>query len=177
MDAFLTAVSTSITDRKSQSMEDSFVLKTLDLAASNVADLSRRTVVGLHQVVVHRRDTALWGVTVAKGSQIAALRHAPIAEESFVFPPVLIQQITEKHKEEAKDKLILRAATSDNTAPKPFTRPVQNFTSGRKHRSSGHGSPPSAKRSKKVSTPKPQRKTEATPPASTKPAKDFNQFR
>ena len=176
MDAFLTAVSTSIADRKSQSMEDSFVLKTLDLAASSVADLSRRTVVGLHQVVVHRRDTALWGVTVAKGSQIAALRHAPIAEESFVFPPVLIQQITDKHKE-AKDKLILRAATSATTAPKPFTRPVQSLSTGKKHRSSGHVSSPSAKRPKKVSTPKPQRKTEATPPASTKPAKDFNQFR
>lgn len=176
MDAFLTAVSTSIVDRKSQSMEDSFVLKTLDLAASGVADLSRRTIVGLHQVVVHRRDTALWGVTVAKGAQIAALRHSPVAQEAYVFPPLLLQQITEKHKEDAKDKLILRAATSASAAPKPFMRPAQTPTPNRKHRASEHVFSPAAKRPKKASTPKPQRKTEATPPAS-KPAKDFNQFR
>ena len=161
MDAYLTAVTA---DSKKDDEANSYALRTLSALANAVAEIARRSIVSLHQIVLHRRDMGLWRSDI-RSSAIGRLRHTPFLGRSTLYPMELVKDISNELREDDRHSAIAMAV-----------RKVHPFYSGQRQAKpakrrapapAAQGAPP-RKRSKETprKTPAqatPQQETQRTP--------------
>ena len=169
MDAFVSSVASVLKDRPHK---DPFLIRTLYGIGNGLAEIIKRSLASLQQVVLHRRDMSLWYSSL-RSKHVASLRHAPVLGATLVFPPDLVREVSESRQEDIKSRALLKAATAGNSAPRQsssFSGPPRQP----KRQSSGGDKVLSPKRSrssvppKKVNSSTPQHQKQAATPGKHK---------
>ena len=114
MDAFVSSVAGVLKERPH---EDPFLIRTLYGIGNGLAEIIKRSLASLQQIVLHRRDMSLWYSSL-RSKHVASLRHAPVLGATFVFPPDLVREVSESRQEDIKSKALFKAATAGTSAPK-----------------------------------------------------------
>ena len=103
LDAFTSAVQRSLSNL---GISDPFIRRALSVMGSGIANTSRLMVSHLHQIVMHRRDSAMWRTDIPT-AMISELRHAPFLGETHVFLQDTLAGIVDKRQEQLQKELIL----------------------------------------------------------------------
>ena len=159
-----------------------FQLKASMLAGNGLAELAKRQIVTLQQIVTHRRDIALKHVDTSHGipdDQFAALRHGPVLGTNELFDPALLNQVTEdirtRRKETAIDNLVLNPKATPSTSRTP------SHQQAKKRTASATFTPTAAEAAKKRKGPKGQQQQQQSEPATPRqfanPKQQFQQGR
>ena len=124
VDAYLCAV----LQVASQAPGNPYVTRALQAAAHCMSDLCKVTVNSLHQIVMHRRDMALWAKDdnpynkALSSQQSLLLRNALFFEEDTLFQSADIDSVLEEKRQEQKDRAIGNLASSTVSRP-PVSSP------------------------------------------------------
>ena len=168
-EAFLAAVLHALLNDSSE--DKHFQLKTSMLAGNGLAELAKRQIVSLQQIVTHRRDIALKHVDSSNGipdDQFAALRHGPVLDTSELFDPALLDQVTEdirtRRKETALDNLVMNPKATQSTSRTP------SHQQAKKRPASATFTPTAAEAAKKRKGPKGQQQKQQSEPATPRQA-------
>ena len=163
-EAFLAAVLHALLNDSSE--DKHFQLKASMLAGNGLAELAKRQIVSLQQIVTHRRDIALKHVDSSNGipdDQFAALRHGPVLDTSELFDPALLDQVTEdirtRRKETALDNLVMNPKATHSTSRTP------SHQQAKKRPASATFTPTAAEAAKKRKGPKGQPQQQQSEPA------------
>ena len=135
MDAFVSSVVSVLKERPH---EDPFLIRTLYGIGNGLAEIIKRSLASLQQVVLHRRDMSLW-YSPLRSKHVASLRHAPVLSATLVFPPDLVREVSETRQEDIKSKALFKAVTAGTSAPRhslffsgPLRQPKRQSSGGDK---------------------------------------------
>ncbi len=156
MDAYLAAVVSQVSNAAEA---DPFVIRTLSATANALAEVAQRSVASLHNIVLHRRDMALYGGHL-KAENITKLRQAPFLATTSLFDNTLLKSISDQELEASKNAALVRVIRGASTSKPAFKHKKDTMT------------PKSSKRQGSAMAPqsKPKRLKLQSAPAATTPA-------
>ena len=105
MDAFVSSVAGVL---KGRPHEDHFLIRTLYGIDNGLAEIIKRSLASLQQIVLHHRDMPLWYSSLCS-KHVAYLRHAPVLGATLVFPPDLVHEVLESCQGDIKSKAFFKA--------------------------------------------------------------------
>ena len=102
---------------KERPHEDPFLIRILYGICNGLAEIIKRSLASLQQILLHRRDMSLWYLSL-RSKHVASLRHARVFGATLVFPPDSVREVSESRQEDIKGKTLFKAATAGTSAPK-----------------------------------------------------------